>query len=110
MKIDLHVHCKELSPCGRSSEEEQIIAAINSGLDAIVFTDHNLLMPKHRLKFFNQKYEPFQIFGGIEVCVVCNSDSHEESTIGKYYNILNRPPVDEAELIQILKLGDFKQA
>ena len=73
MKIDLHVHCKERSGCGKSSAEEQIIAAIESGLDAIVFTDHNLLMPEQDLRTFNAKYAPFRIFGGIEVTV---ADEH----------------------------------
>ena len=69
MRVDLHVHCRERSGCGRSSAEEQIIAAVNSGLDAIVFTDHNRLVPDRRLQMFNEKYAPFRIFGGIEVSV-----------------------------------------
>ncbi len=67
MKIDLHVHCQERSSCGRSSEEEQILAAIDAGLDAIVFTDHGRLMPAGRCEALNLKYAPFRIFGGIEV-------------------------------------------
>ncbi len=69
MKVDLHVHCKERSNCGKSWAEEQIAAAMDSGLDAIVFTDHNLLMPDQDLQMFNERYAPFRIFGGIEVSV-----------------------------------------
>lgn len=67
MKIDLHVHSRERSHCGRSSEEEQIRAAIKSGLNAIVFTDHSRLVSPGRVKELNDKYTPFRIFGGIEI-------------------------------------------
>jgi histidinol phosphatase-like PHP family hydrolase len=67
VKIDLHVHSKERSTCGRASEEEQIRAAIDSGLDAIVFTDHHRLISSERLQQLNEKYAPFRIFGGVEI-------------------------------------------
>jgi histidinol phosphatase-like PHP family hydrolase len=67
VKIDLHVHSKERSACGRASEEEQIRAAIDSGLDAIVFTDHHRLISSERLQQLNEKYAPFRIFGGVEI-------------------------------------------
>jgi histidinol phosphatase-like PHP family hydrolase len=67
MKIDLHVHSKERSACGRASEEQQIRAAIAAGLDAIVFTDHHRLVPLERLRELNGTYAPFRVFGGIEV-------------------------------------------
>jgi predicted metal-dependent phosphoesterase TrpH len=69
MKVDLHVHCKERSGCGRSWAEEQIVAAIDAGLDAIFFTDHDRLMPEQDLLRFNEKYASFLIFGGVEVSV-----------------------------------------
>ena len=69
VKIDLHVHTKERSFCGRSTEEEQIRAAIDAGLDAIAFSDHDRLAPHARLQELNEKYAPFRIFGGIEISV-----------------------------------------
>lgn len=194
MKIDLHVHSQERSHCGRSSEEEQIRAAIDSGLDAIVFADHNRLVSLGRLEELNGKYTPFRVFGGIEISlesehvlilglhdyalestgwaypelhtfvrkhggfigiahpfrrhryigvdiehfppdaievhsnntpkeaeahireiaanlgvpVLCNSDAHHVSRLGAYYNILERVPADERELLEILKSGYFK--
>jgi len=194
MRIDLHVHCSERSACGRSTEEEQIIAAINSGLDAIAFTDHNRLVPERHIQELNEKYSPFQVFGGIEINVggedvivlgihdpslevrkwtygklydfvrqnggymalahpfryhdtinidlenlapdaiemmsnntpaaaaeiiyqiashlkipvLCNSDSHNSSNMGRYYNVINRFPENEMELIHLLKLGEFR--
>ncbi len=53
--------------CGLASEEEQIRAAIDSGLDAIVFTDHHRLVSSERLRQLNEKYAPFKIFGGVEI-------------------------------------------
>ena len=49
------------------------MAAKNAGLDAIVFTDHNRLMPERDLWAFNDEYAPFRIFGGVEVSV---ADEH----------------------------------
>jgi histidinol phosphatase-like PHP family hydrolase len=74
MKIDLHVHTKERSPCGRSSEEEMIQAGIDYGLDGLVFTDHHRLIPIGRLKELNRRYAPFRIFGGVEISVIEGED------------------------------------
>ena len=69
MKIDLHVHTAERSNCSRATEEEQIRAAIDAGLDAIVFTDHCKLAPAERLEKLNEKYDGLWILGGIEITV-----------------------------------------
>ncbi len=67
MKIDLHVHCRERSPCSVASEIDLIQRAIFAGLDAIVFTDHDRLVPVVHLAALNQRFSPFRIFGGIEI-------------------------------------------
>jgi len=67
MKIDLHVHTRERSSCARSSTEEMIRAAIDSGLEGLVITDHDRLAPREHLAYLNAKYAPFRIYGGIEV-------------------------------------------
>jgi predicted metal-dependent phosphoesterase TrpH len=72
MKIDLHIHTQERSPCGRSTEEAMIQRAIARGLDAIALTDHDRLVPPGRLAMFNAKYAPFRVFGGIEVSLGMN--------------------------------------
>jgi histidinol phosphatase-like PHP family hydrolase len=74
VKIDLHVHTKERSPCGRSGEEEMIQSAVAFGLDGLVFTDHHRLVPLDRLEELNRKYAPFRIFGGIEITVTEGED------------------------------------
>lgn len=197
MKIDLHVHTRERSQCGSSAAEEQICAAIDAELDAIVFTDHDRLAPLHFLQVMNEKYAPFRVFGGIEVSIevdwsyehllvlgvhddvlerkrwsypelynfvleqdgflalahpfrfhqfieldlecfppdaievysqntprseerrilnlveelgvriLSNSDAHHTRSLGRYYNVLERVPADEQELIEILKSGLF---
>ncbi len=67
MKIDLHVHTRERSSCAHSSAEEMIGAAIYSGLDGLVITDHDRLVACERLAYFNAKYAPFRVYGGVEV-------------------------------------------
>jgi predicted metal-dependent phosphoesterase TrpH len=67
MKIDLHVHTRERSPCALSSTEEMIRAAIDRGLDALVISDHDRLVLPERLSTLNARYAPFRVFGGIEI-------------------------------------------
>jgi predicted metal-dependent phosphoesterase TrpH len=69
MKIDMHVHTKERSPCAHSTEEEMIEAAIEHGLDGLVITDHERLVPCERLRALNARYAPFRVFGGVELHV-----------------------------------------
>lgn len=84
MKIDLHVHSSDRSPCGRANDDEQIQAAINVGLDAIVFTDHHRFVPLRQLDILNRKYAPFRIFSGIEIW--CQSEDF--LVLGVYDNAL----------------------
>jgi len=85
MKIDLHVHSGERSfSCCETGEEEQIKTAIKKGLDALVFTDHDLLVSKDRLKELNDKYAPFRIFGGIEVRIRGAGYDEDFLVIGVY--------------------------
>ncbi len=70
MKIDLHVHCMERSPCSVSSELALIQSATSAGLDAIAFTDHDRLVPAAHLEELNRQFSPFCIFGGIEITLL----------------------------------------
>jgi len=67
MKIDLHVHTRARSPCARSSTDEMIRAAVDRGLDGLVISDHDRLVPTEDLAYLNAKYAPFRVFGGIEI-------------------------------------------
>lgn len=67
--IDLHIHCKERSKCGKSYAEEQIRAAIFAGFNAIAFTDHKHLVPEEEIIRLNSKYTPFIIMQGIELSI-----------------------------------------
>jgi histidinol phosphatase-like PHP family hydrolase len=194
MKIDLHVHTVERSACANALEDEQIVTAIDRGLDALVFTNHECLVPLERLEELNRVYAPFHIFGGVEITVreredllvlgihdaaleshnwtypalhsfvrekdgwialahpfrfgprinldleryppdalevcsintplleqarireiaarlgaqtVCNSDAHSTRDIGAAYNRLKGEPVDDRELIELLRNGEF---
>lgn len=92
MKIDLHVHASERSGCSSASEEDQVRKAIELGLDALVFTDHGLLMPEERAKELNDKYAPFRIFRGIEIGILFSHDERYEDflVLGVYDPILEK--------------------
>ena len=193
VKVDLHVHTLERSPCATASEEEQIRAAIAAGLDAIFITDHHRFVPIEQLDFLSREFAPFRIFSGIEVSsqgedflilgardpllespnwiypelhawvhdhngfiilahpfryreqinvdigkfppnaievhspntpidsearirdlaallkvpVLSNSDAHSTERLGKYYNLLDHPAINEQELFAALKASHF---
>ena len=86
MKIDLHVHTSERSPCATVSEHNQILAAIQAGLEGIAITDHDRLVPQARLRELNSHFAPFKIFTGIEV----QSEDHHWLVIGIHDQALER--------------------
>lgn len=46
----------------------------------------------------------------LNISPLSNSDAHAATTIGHYYNVLDSTPVNEAELIDLLKQGNFSCA
>lgn len=99
MKVDLHVHCKERSGCGKSWAEEQIVAARDAGLDTIAFTDHNRYMPEADFLEYNSKYAPFRILNGIEV----DAEDEHILVIGVYDPILEKRILSYPELHQFVE-------
>ncbi len=94
MKIDLHVHTRERSSCALASADEQIRAAIAARLDAIVITDHARLVPRAQMDMLNQRYAPFQVFGGIEV----TTEDEDVLVLGVQDASLERPGWTYADL------------
>jgi predicted metal-dependent phosphoesterase TrpH len=86
VKIDLHVHTRERSPCAWSSTEEMIRAAIDRGLDALVISDHDRLIPPEHLSTLNARYAPFRVFGGVEVTLA----GEHALVLGVQDNLLER--------------------
>jgi len=94
MKIDLHVHTSERSPCGNAPTVTQIRAAIAAGLDAIVLTDHKKLAPVKDIREWNNQFTPFRIFNGIELCV----EDEDFLVLGIHDKILENQDWSFAEL------------
>ena len=46
----------------------------------------------------------------LNIAPLSNSDAHAATTIGHYYNVLDSTPANEAELIDLLKQGNFSCA
>jgi hypothetical protein len=67
MLIDLHVHTDRYSTCGRSSPEAMIERAAEIGLDALVFTEHNLHWPGHELAALQARYPGVRLYTGTEL-------------------------------------------
>jgi len=67
MLIDIHVHSSRYSLCGKSSPEQMIQGAALAGLDAIVFTEHNLLFPADEIASLQDLRDDIRVFRGMEV-------------------------------------------
>ncbi len=104
MKIDLHVHTRDYSACGRSTAEEQIEAAIEAGLDAIVFAEHDTLFPLARIRKFNHTYAPFRIFSGIEMSVI---GGEHLLVLGVHDNVLEQRRWQYPDLYALNREGGF---
>ena len=102
MKIDLHVHSSERSPCGKASEQAQIRAAIKAKLDAMVFTDHWQFVAPEHLERLNEQSAPFRIFGGIEVV----ADGEDFIVLGVRDAMLNKSGFTYAELHALVRQHD----
>jgi len=102
MRIDLHVHTAERSPCAVVSEENQIRAAIQAGLDGIAITDHDQLVPRERLVALNKAFAPFKIFTGIEV----GADQLHWIVLGIHDRLLERRDWSYPHLLDFVRRRD----
>jgi len=66
MRIDIHVHTTRYSDCGRSSPEEMVERAIDEGLEALVFTEHNVFWPAEELAALQARYPQILLLRGAE--------------------------------------------
>ncbi|MDF2822393.1 MAG: uncharacterized protein K0R15_2841 [Clostridiales bacterium] len=103
MKIDIHVHTFELSPCGKAPAEEQIKAAIKRGVDAIFFTDHDKLYPQNELDIFNEKYAPFKVYQAIEVSLFENGENEHILVLGVHDKRLESKDWNYEELFKFVR-------
>ncbi|MFB6355696.1 MAG: PHP domain-containing protein [bacterium] len=69
MNIDLHVHTNRYSRCSTSPPESILHQAVERGLDAVVFTDHNAFWPEDELEEFRDAVPEIKLFNGAEIDV-----------------------------------------
>ncbi len=69
MKLDLHLHTQEGSPCAGHPTARVLEAALEHGLGGVAITDHDRLLPSAQLSELARRYAPLRIFTGIEVTV-----------------------------------------
>ena len=100
MKIDCHVHAKELSACAVDREEDMIRAAVVYGLDGLVFTNHGKYIKKERVEELNKKFSPFRVFQGIEVDT---EEKEEFIVIGFHEPSLEAPGWKYADLHALVR-------
>ena len=67
LKIDLHCHCREHSLCSEYPAESIAAAAVNYGLDAIAFTNHDSFMDPVLLKGLRSKFQHLKIYNCAEI-------------------------------------------
>lgn len=66
MRIDLHVHTTEHSPCSVMSPDEMMAAAVEADLDGICLTEHNRIWQGSDAKALGEKYG-LAVFRGMEI-------------------------------------------
>ncbi|MBF0553061.1 MAG: PHP domain-containing protein [Nitrospirae bacterium] len=68
LKVDMHVHTHPFSPCSVTTPHEAIEAAINAGIDVLVFTDHDTIWSKQEIDEMQQwAGAQLRLLAGIEV-------------------------------------------
>lgn len=68
LKVDMHVHTHPYSPCSTTTPHEAIEAAINAGIDVLVFTDHDTIWSQNEIEDLQQwAGAQLRLLAGIEV-------------------------------------------
>lgn len=100
MRVDIHVHTNKYSACGVSTPDEMIQAAIDSGLDAIVLTEHDYMWQPRELAALQARYTQIKLFAGIEVSI---DDEEHIVVVGVPDPSLFHPFMSPTELIAAVR-------
>jgi len=74
LRIDIHVHTRRHSACGRSEPEEMVAAAQRYGLDALVFTEHHVVWGRGELAELQRLFPSVRLFTGVEISTESSGD------------------------------------
>jgi predicted metal-dependent phosphoesterase TrpH len=72
--IDMHVHTRRHSACGRGEPEEMVAAARRYGLDALVFTEHHVMWGTDELAELQREFPSVRLFTGVEISTEASGD------------------------------------
>lgn len=67
MKIDMHVHTRQGKSTSFMNRDDIIETAAERGLDGIIITDHNTILPAEELKAYRNNNRGLKVFQGVEV-------------------------------------------
>jgi predicted metal-dependent phosphoesterase TrpH len=67
MRIDMHVHTSRYSECSIMTPGQMAAAAIRSGLDAVVITEHNVMWSHEETQALQAQFPALKLFRGVEV-------------------------------------------
>lgn len=65
--MDFHTHTSEFSACSVVNAEKLLEREKNSGMDAVVLTDHDSFWPRDRLSRLRDRHPELTIFNGAEI-------------------------------------------
>jgi predicted metal-dependent phosphoesterase TrpH len=99
MKLDLHLHTSERSPCACHPIDQVLGAALEHGLGGVAITDHDRFLPASELRDLCRKYAPLRLFNGIEVTL---GDEHV-LVHGVRHPKLERRRLDYPELWRLVR-------
>ncbi len=69
MKIDCHTHTNRFSPCSQLAPDELLFTAVERGLDAVAFTEHEHFWPRKDISWLRKAFPEINLFIGVETAV-----------------------------------------
>ena len=103
MLIDLHIHTSRYSPCGVSKPEEMVARALESGLQGLVFTEHDIVWPAAELGELQGRFPEVRLYRGIEITSAAGDDYliYGVTEPGVFW-----PRMEAIELVRRVRLHD----
>jgi predicted metal-dependent phosphoesterase TrpH len=109
MKIDMHCHTWEYSPCAADAAAEVVRAAKRRGLDGVVITDHHRHLSEGDRRRLEQAAPGIRVFRGAEIGIrdPSNADVADDLVVVSAEPCVHLDPVrpDEVE-----RLAEFAEA
>jgi len=84
MKVDIHIHTAKYSMCAVEPADMVVEKAIKRGIDAVIFTEHDILWDKNELLKLQSSYPDILILNGVEIWTTSGYDVLVYGNLGNF--------------------------